>query len=162
MLTAERLRSILHYAPETGVFTWLVNSGSRSIGMQVGVAIGKHRGNRVNINKTAYRCSRLAWLYMTGEWPAHEIDHMDCNHFNDKWDNLRLATRQQNAANRRIHSNNKSGWKRVYKKRNGLRYSQIHVNGHGTTLGTFDCPAAAYFAYLIAADKAFGEFARGG
>lgn len=100
-LTAEKLRHILHYDPETGVFTWMVSPRRRT-------KVGDEAGNRdyhgyVNITHegTRYRAHRLAWLYMTGEWPADLVDHKDQNRSNNRWLNLRPATKAQNGQNTR-------------------------------------------------------------
>lgn len=110
-----------------------------------------------------HRClaSRLAFFYMTGNWPANQIDHIDKNPQNDSWQNLREATNQQNNANTGRQKNNTTGYKGVtWDKRNKKWRAQIMVNGRGIALGRFMCPAAAHMAYQIAANKYFGEFSR--
>lgn len=99
-LTQEYLKSILHYSPETGLFTWLVKLSNR---VKIGMLAGTVRNNgyfKININGQLYYSHRLAWLYVTGEWPKDRIDHKDNNGLNNKWINLREATASQNNKNR--------------------------------------------------------------
>jgi len=99
---------------------------------------------------------------MTGEWPKGEIDHIDLDRANNKWENLREATHSENSANRRVRSDNILGLKGVaFDKTRGEYRAYIGVNGKRIHLGYSDCPAAAHMAYVVAANKAFGEFARG-
>jgi hypothetical protein len=101
MLTAERLRELLDYGPETGVFTWRVTVGRRA---KAGAIAGsRHKDGywQIRIDGKLQLAHRLAWLWMTGEWPESILDHFDTNRANNKWSNLRNATRRLNAENRR-------------------------------------------------------------
>jgi hypothetical protein len=73
MLTVTRLREVLHYDPITGIFTWLV-SLSNHVGKVAGSLDGTGRV-RIRVDGREYGAHRLAWLYMTGNWPVNEIDH---------------------------------------------------------------------------------------
>lgn len=98
---------------------------------------------------------------MTGLWPVELIDHRDRNGHNNKWANLRPATYTQNQGNRRRQTKLKG----VYfdARRNTWRTGITNWEGKRVkSLGTFNCPAAAHFAYLVAADKKFGSFAYAG
>jgi hypothetical protein len=98
---------------------------------------------------------------MTGKWPSDEIDFIDGNPMNNKWSNLREASRGQNKQNSRCPRNNKTGFKGVVKRARGGRYeANIFVNGQTIYLGHFDTPELANNAYYYAAQKHFGEFAR--
>jgi hypothetical protein len=160
IITAEKLRSVLHYNPDTGVFMW-ITSGS---GRRIGVPAGSHDQDgyiRIVVLGREYRAARLAWLYMTGEWPPDEVDHRNLVKSDNVWTNLRAATKTQNQANRTAHRDNKSGLKGVGWDTQARKWrASINANHKTHNLGNFDCPAAAHFAYIIAADKAFGEFAR--
>jgi len=96
---------------------------------------------------------------LTGEY----VDHKDGNGLNNTRGNLRLATREQNMANRRKHSNNTSGFKGVcWHKHKGKWQAQISVSGTIIHLGRFTSKEAAYAAYCDAAEKYHGEFANDG
>ncbi len=95
MITQEFLKSILHYDPATGEFTRLTSRGNRKVGTKAANYNFQHRNGtpscvKIKIGDKGRRVHQLAWLYMTGEWPVYEIDHIDGNPFNNKWDNLRL------------------------------------------------------------------------
>lgn len=106
-LTVERLRAILHYDPETGEFRWLQRAKSRRA--KVGnTSKQRHTILRITIDRKQYKGHRLAWFYMTGEWPER-IDHKDRNSLNNRWSNFRVATRSQNQWNHKKYKNNTSG-----------------------------------------------------
>ena len=159
-LTAERLREVLDYNPETGVFVRRVRSSQNThVGDVAGGADGKGYW-RVRVDGRRIKAHQLAWLYMTGEWPRHEIDHADCDGLNNAWSNLRQATRAQNMANRTVRRGSRSGIKGVtFYKRNQWKVA-ISVNGKKKHLGLFECVGAAQLAYALAAIREHGEYAR--
>ena len=96
---------------------------------------------------------------MTGSFPSGMIDHINGVCDDNRWSNLRQATRSQNAANQRIHRDNTLGMKGVY--RHGKRFAaKIRINGDGIHLGTYDTPEEAHSIYCEAAAFAFDDFAR--
>ncbi len=165
MLNLTDLREVLHYDPETGAFTWLrVRSGVSSAGKAAGsVFTHPNTGHRyliIGVFCQRYRAHRLAVFYMTGQWPSDEVDHKDGDGLNNRWDNLRVATRSQNHANSKRASDNTTGFKGVRKQRNGRYQARIAIKGKRLHLGTFQTPEAAHAAYCKAAKELFGEFAR--
>jgi hypothetical protein len=163
MLTLERLREVLSYDPETGIWKWVVtHSRCRPAGSRAG-SIKKKTGYRViQIDGVGYQSTRLACFYMSGDWPSGDVDHRDRDRANDRWENLRPATRWQNHANRRL-TDNLSGFKGVRlspgSKKNPFR-AQISLRGVTKHLGCYPTAEAAHAAYFKAAEKMFGEFAR--
>lgn len=155
-VTFGRLRELLSYNPESGEFKWLsVRGGSRA------GYFDRTGYLRIMIDRRAYLAHRLAWLYMAGKWPAHEIDHINCDKSNNCFANLREATRSENMANIGKQSANSSGLKGVtWHKRDRKWRAQIKIRGEVRHICYSDCPAAAHFAYIVAADKAHGEYAR--
>jgi hypothetical protein len=159
-LTAERLREVLHYDPVTGTFTWRVMLSSRGpVGREAASKVGNYLG--VCIDGTKYYCHRLAWLYMTGSWPDHEVDHRK-GHSN-RWDNLRAATSGQNKWNRTPQVGSAAGLKGVSKSAARCRKpweASICKDYTRTRIGYFDTPEEAHAAYVQAATELHGEFAR--
>lgn len=162
-ISHSELKRLLHYDPETGLWRWLADASSKShrIGQRAGCKVKQKWGPRIVIviRGKRYRGSRLVWFYMTGEWPALIVDHKNRTTTDDRWNNLRLATGTQNNANCKIRSHNRTSLKGVQKHRK--RWRALIGNGQNrVVIGSFDCPAAAHFAYAVEADKRFGEFAR--
>jgi hypothetical protein len=159
-LTAQRLRELLHYDPETGVFTWVAMSRP---GVRVGDRCGRvsRLGYReIGVEYGLRRANRLAWLYMTGEWPSGDVDHINRDKLDDRWCNLRLATRSQNSANVALRPNSTSGFIGVtFDKARDKWRAQIRIAGRKVNLGRFASAEEAARAYDAAALKEFGEFA---
>ncbi len=158
MLSAEELRVTIFYEPESGQLFWL--KGPRS-GQRVGDpnCISKDRYLRIWISGKCYLAHRLAWFYMTGEWPPYQVDHENLDKSDNRWKNLRPASHAQNNANHRVRKDSKTGLKGVWKAKNRWQ-AQITVNGEKIHLGTFDAKEEAAEAYRVAAEMYFGEFAR--
>jgi hypothetical protein len=160
--TQEDLKRLFHYDPETGNFIRKVTkAGNAKAGMIAGAK--SVRGGiiiRMFGNKD-FRAHRLAWLYMTGEFPPDglEIDHINCNPEDNRWCNLRLATKSQNKHNTRVRKNNTHGFKGVSFV-NGRWMASIRLNWKRHYLGCFATPEQAAAAYAKAAHELHGEFAR--
>ena len=158
-LTQERLRQLLHYEPETGIFTWRVTRNGRNsrAGMRAGV-INKKWGHRnLKVDGKGYGAHRLAFLYMTGLLPSLYVDHKNRNPDDNRWVNLRLADDSQSAANRIFV--NMTGLKGV--RPNGKNWSaSLRCRGVSRYLGTYATPELAHAAYAEAARRFHGEFAR--
>lgn len=152
-LTAERLRSLVSYDKETGLFTWLKSGAVAGWLENTGYI-------RIKIYGRSFVAHRLAWLWMMGEWPEERIDHRDLDYSNNRWDNLRPATNSLNSANRSVMSNNELGIKGVRHHECGKFVARICVNGKPRYLGLFDNPDDARAKYSSEAIAAFGEFAR--
>lgn len=161
-LTADRLKECLNYDPATGLFTshqWLDKRG-RSCGGRI-AGCEKDGYIVIRIDYVLYRAHRLAWLYMTGAWPAGEIDHINMVRSDNRWLNLRNATQSQNNFNRKVYSRNKIGVKGVCFDAARQKYlAQIRKDGKGYHLGRFDTIEEASAAYVRAATLLHGSFAR--
>jgi hypothetical protein len=157
-LSQERLRELFDYNPETGDF---IRRSGRS-GVKAGAKVGYlHPFGYwyIRVDGKKYRAHRLAWLYITGAWPSGDIDHRNGIRSDNRFCNLREATREENA------------WNSKPKRRDGLRGSylpkrykrwaaQIMKNGKSHRLGLFSTEMEAHKAYVAAATQLFGEFAR--
>jgi hypothetical protein len=163
MLTHARLLELVHYDPETGIFTRRPQRGQgRRPGKLIKspAPIGYLKGQ---IDGGQYLLHRLAWFYMTGRWPSKHLDHINRQRADNRFDNLREATPSQNTINGKTRCDNTSGYRGVsaHSSRSGrIGYvSNIKLNGKQTYLGIFDTPEAAYAAYCKAAEIMHGEFA---
>lgn len=113
----------------------------------------------IGIDRRRYLIYRLAWFYMTGQWPPNEIDHIDRNPLNNRWNNLRLATRSENGRNRGLSTRNTSGQTGVsWHKRLEKYQAQIMVEGKYVALGYFERIEDAARAYKQAVIRYHGEF----
>jgi hypothetical protein len=157
MIDVYTLKTLVEYDPETGFFTWLVRAGPVHVGDVAGNPC--HGYWQICIDRRRYYAHRLAWLYMTGEWPKKQIDHINLDKADNRWRNLRLATPSQNICNQGHRITSRLGLKGVYP--NGKRFAaQITIDGICHHLGTFDTPELAHSAYVDAADVLHGTFAR--
>ena len=152
-ITLTQLRAILHYDPETGIFTWRVKTCRKVVAGAVAGYMKPEGYTVIRINKISYRASRLAWFYVTGEQPLYDIDHIDGNPRNNIFTNLRDVTTAGNIQNqKRAHSRNKTGgFLGVSKLKSSKRWrARICTNGVQTVIGWFDTPEEAHQAYLNA------------
>jgi hypothetical protein len=148
-LTAERLREALLYDAGSGLFTWAIRTGgTASIGRVAGT-MDSQGYTRIGIDGHVYRAHRLAWLFVTGDWPANEIDHIDGNKSNNQLSNLRDVSRQMNQQNqRRPHKRGGSGSLGVSMHQStGKWRARIWTNGKNKSLGLFDTKDMASAAY---------------
>ena len=158
-LTWQRLKELLHYDPDSGVFTWRVTRKKCPAGKRSGTQ--RSDGYRIiSIDRKNYLESRLAFFYMLEKWPTHHIDHRDRDPSNTKWLNLREATQSQNAMNSPVRTNNRTGFKGVRRAKQPVGYEAYYFkNGKHVTIGTFPTIEAASTARRAAVDAAYGEFA---
>jgi hypothetical protein len=160
-LTVQRLRELLAYDPETGVFTWLVTKSSRAVKGSVAGSINGEGYRQIQLDGAMYAAHHLAWFYVKGGWPTEQIDHRNCTRDDNRFTNLREASGNQNKRNTRISRNNTSGFKGVYfDKRSNRWRAYIHHERRQRYLGTFDTATEAHAAYYKAAVEIDPEFAR--
>lgn len=164
-VTSDRLKELLSYDPDTGLFIWRVDRGTRRCAGSVAGHVFNESGSlqyrSIGIDGRNYKAHRLAWLMVHGRWPANGIDHIDGNGLNNAIANLREATQSENLRNRGASANNKSGLKGVHWHRRDRKWvAQITIAGTPKCLGYFDDPAKAHAAYRAAAKEHHGEFAK--
>ena len=153
ILTADRVRELLHYDPTTGLFTWLVTRGRTA---KVGGAAGNMNGVSgyvaIGVDGRYYRAHRLAWLYVNGEWPVSELDHINGGPSDNRLVNLSETTRSGNMQNqRRNRSDNAAGLIGVgWREKKKIWRARITLNGKQMHLGEFKSPQLAHEAYLEA------------
>lgn len=152
---------MLHYDPVSGVFTALKSERNRVAGQVVGTIT--HEGYlTTNINSKTYTLHRLAFLYMEGEFPALLVDHINGNPSDNRWENLRQVTCQQNLLNAKISKRNKSGHKGVwFDKTLNVWKAQVMTNGK-VWRKLFDDLDSAVAAVKDYRAKVHGEFCNHG
>lgn len=138
ILTPDLLRSLLHYNPDTGVFTYTRARPKIQVGAVAGHLHKGHGYIQLKVNGVLYLAHRLAWLYVHGEWPDGQIDHIDRNRTNNVFSNLRVVTGSQNAQNSDPQVNNWTGGKDVTWFKPKQRWvARISLNGDRVFLGSF-------------------------
>lgn len=160
LVTQFRLKDLLHYDPETGEFTWLLTVNSRVPAGRVAGCLDRSVGYwQIRIDGKRYYAHRLAWLYMTGDFPPNQVDHRNRNRLDNRWDNLRAATNGQNGQNSKPRGVSK--YKGVcWSKSNRKWQAQAQFNGKTHYLGIYDTEEAAAKAYAAFAAEHFPKFAR--
>ena len=159
-LTAAKLKDILRYDPATGLFHWRIVVPRCRLNPAAG-SLNSHGYRQIKIAGRLYKAHRLAWLYMTGDWPSGLIDHADRNKDNNRWANLRAGTKALNAANSKRRSTGVSGYKGVsWDTKNEKFRATIKSGGSFRHLGYFDSARDANRAYARAAAAIFGIFSR--
>lgn len=152
-LSAARLRELLHYDPLSGAFTWRTSGKGRRPDSAAG-SVSQHGYVKIGVDGAGQKYAhRLAWLYMTGEWPKYEIDHIDGDRANNRFANLRDVKAFVNQQNKRKpQSNCDSGVLGVSWVRSRKHWvAQIRIPGVGNrAIGTFRNKDAAAAAYLAA------------
>lgn len=161
----EELRKLLDYNPETGTFIWRERLGERW--WWNGKFAGKEAGSRgdkgttIYVHCVPYRAHLLAWVYMYGDIPeGMMVDHKNCDCYDNRIENLRLATHGQNCTNSRLRKGKVTPKGGSLYKLNGKFKATIGINKSIIHLGYFDTPEDAHAAYMKAAVAAKGEFAR--
>jgi hypothetical protein len=161
MLTLARLKEVISYDEESGIFTWLNPSGHRVI---AGTVAGKPKKSGycfINIDNKRYAAHRLAWMYVNGNIPTLVIDHIDGNPSNNSIKNLREVTQQQNLYNMKLNIKNKSGYKGVHFHRGSNKWrAVVSVNNYPKHIGLFETPEEASVAYQSWCLENRGEHAR--
>lgn len=161
MITLERLREVLEYDPESGVWVWIARTGKKSKPGKIAGSVESHGYVVIRIDKGLYKAHRLAWLYMTGEWPKATIDHKNLERADNRWVNLREATQSQNNTNRGLTGLNKSGFKGVsWEKLAGKWRAQGRAGRQAMYIGLYETKEEASAAYEAWAMEAHGEFYR--
>jgi hypothetical protein len=151
MLTQARLKEVLHYDPETGIFTRKIRTSTRVNAGDIAGYIASRGYVHIKVDGKAYTGHRLAWLYMTGHWPF-ELDHKDGIRSHNWFDNLRDVSKSGNSQNqRKARKDNQNGYLGVsILKETGTFRACISINGKNKHLGCFKTAPEAHEAYLRA------------
>ena len=158
ILTASRLRELVNYDPQTGLFTRLIRTSNRcsADGRADKLWPGKQKRMRVHLGGVYYWAHRLAWLFVYGNNPSDQIDHINGDATDNRISNLRIVTSAINSQNlHSAHPNNKySGLLGVsWHPQTGKWAARIQVDGRQISLGLYFNPQDAHSAYLEAKRK---------
>lgn len=151
ILTQEVLKELLHYNPDTGIFTWKRRDRKwfktvctwktfkkRFEGREAG-AVCAQGYIVIRILSLEYKAHRLAFLYMEGNFPEIDADHINGVRSDNTWTNIRRATRQENCRNMKRMKSNKTGIMGVFRYKNWDKYeTYIRVKGKLIKLGWYD------------------------
>ena len=150
--TAEELRALLDYDPASGIFRWRMKPARQVRVGDVAGGLNPDGYTLIKIDGRSHMAHRLAYLWVHGAWPQHQIDHRDGRRSNNSLANLREATQNANMHNRAKQSRpTSSRYLGVYLDKNTGRWrAHIRHNGKQHRLGRFDTQELAYAAYLAA------------
>jgi hypothetical protein len=148
LIDLERLKELLDYDPETGLFKWKVHL-KYSPRYEGDLAGYNNEGYvKITIDGLSYRAHHLAWFITTGNWPKLEIDHINGDKSDNSISNLRDVTRIVNMHNKGEYKNNKTGYTGVHWYPRYEKFAaQIRTNGKCKTLGYFETAEEAHEAY---------------
>lgn len=147
-MSQKQVKEIYSYNPDTGIF---LRKGS-----DVGVIESWNKYLKSYYKGKYYSVHRLIWIYMTGNTPASDIDHIDHDRQNNKWENLRLVSRKQNMQNAIKSKVNTSGFTGVtWCKQQGQWQAQIMIDGKNKKIGRYNSKIDAVAA-RIRANKFYG------
>lgn len=159
-LKHSRLLDLIVYDPKTGLFSQKCCRRGVRLSKCLG-HVEKNGYRRICIDGRRYLAHRLAWFYVYKKWPNGQLDHRDLDEDNNRIRNLREATHSGNQANRRQPRGYNAPFKGAHWNRfRGYWQSYIRADGKSHFLGRFDTPEAAHRAYVKAAKRLHGEFAR--
>jgi hypothetical protein len=144
--TQARLKELFHYDPETGKFYSIQNRRRWKAGRECGTNAGGYIS--INVDYVIYRAHRLAWMWMTGEDPGPNIDHVNGDSLDNRW------------SNKRVQSNSRTGVKGVHLIKGGKFRARVQFRGKPKDLGVFDTVEEAKAAYDAAAKIIHGSFHR--
>lgn len=159
-LTQSQLKAVINYNPESGEFIWINPIANRLKVGDIAGSINKHGYRYIYFNRKYHRACRLAWFYMTGEWPENHIDHINRIRDDDRFCNLREATKIENGQNRILNKNGTStNIMNVFKRKSsGNYYASVFHKGKRILCKTFNNLKEAENAVIETKLKNFTHF----
>jgi hypothetical protein len=169
----ELLRKLLDYNPDTGILLWRERPASmfkslnaakgwnaRFAGKEAFIFTNKDGYRIGGIHKRLFNAHRVIWAMQMGEWPKDEVDHINRKPSDNRWENLRAASRAQNTQNKTSHKNSSSKFLGVSWHPGKKKWcAEIVSHGTRTYLGSFTSEVEAAAAYDRAARERHGKFA---
>jgi len=162
MITQDRLKELVNYDENTGIFIWKAKAANR---VKIGSVIGsKHHTGYLTVflDRKSYKLHKLALLYTDGVYPNEIVDHVNGIRDDNRRVNLRLATHSENTRNSKIRSDNRSGIKGVnYRNKSGGQWvCRIHTNEGRKYLGCYKTQEEAEKVMKEARIKYHGDYTR--
>jgi hypothetical protein len=148
----ESLKEALSYDPASGEFTWLKGGFGKAKQGEVAGRMLNSGYWQLFFRGKAHSAHRVAFLFVTGDWPSRNVDHIDGNRSNNAWANLRECSTAENHQNRKIPVTNTSGYMGVFLD-SGRWRARIRAGGKRISLGFFESRELASQAYLEAKSK---------
>lgn len=148
--------SLLDYSPSTGIFKWKVDRRRKCIGQKAGGESTSRGYQRIKIDQKRYYSHRLAWLFVYGQWPGNEIDHINGIRNDNRIDNLRDVSHRANHINRVVHRNGKLPGASYSNKERKAKQWEVQIrlpNGKTGYFGYYKTEQEAHETYM----KAFNE-----
>lgn len=156
MVTQQELKRQLFYDEKTGNFTRRVVSSNRTKLGQVAGGMSSDGYWSICVCNERHRAHRLAWLYVYGEFPKTDLDHVNRVKTDNRIKNLRESTKKINAINTNLAENNKSSVKGIHFSKMHKKWNaQIKTNGKSRSLGFFNDFLEAVF-HRFAAEQCLG------
>jgi hypothetical protein len=154
MVTQHRLKEVLDYNFDTGVFTWKKKTSKKIVVGQVAGCLDGQGYIMIKVDGKIYKAHRLAWLYVNGAFPSRQIDHINRVKADNRICNLREALPWENQQNHPMHSSNTSGVVGVNWSRHAKKWrAQIKHNGRNLHLGYYENMEDAIVARAMAKAK---------
>lgn len=138
-MTQDRLKEVLDYNPDTGVFKWKIKMGTRAMAGNLAGCSNRSDGyTTIIIHGASHKAHRLAWLYVNGYWSENEIDHINRDKSDNRISNLREVSRSCNMKNKPPMTSNRSGVVGVcWIKKKSRWVAQMSKDNKPIHLGTF-------------------------
>lgn len=149
-LTAEYLREILHYEPDTGLFRWKTRTTRKDLEGKVAGSKVTDDYHGITIDGVKYAAHRLAWLYVHGQYPKDQLDHANGIRNDNRISNLRESTQSENMQNARHKRSGQFALGTTYRKNVKKWAASIKINGDKKNLGCFDTQEEAHQVYVAA------------
>jgi hypothetical protein len=135
MHSIERLKQVLRYDPTIGRFFWAELVRGKRVGDPAG-SFDAHGYGQIRFDGVLYKEHRLVWAFVTGQWPNGQIDHVNHDRRDNRFENLRVVDNAENHRNRPMQANNTSGVVGVSYDR-GRYVAYINAKGRKYNLGRF-------------------------
>ncbi len=146
-LTQKEVKRLFKYDRKNGLLIRRFNHGKGRVGTS---STAKDRDGYlvVGIHGKLYRAHRVIWLYVHGEWPKNDCDHINRIRDDNRIKNLRDITRSQNKQNQSVQDSNKCRLKGVYLHKTTMKWcASIGLNNKNIYIGLFETMELAYKAY---------------